>query len=302
MTRATYTVVAMCALLATTPKSVTTQRQEPTLASVLGLATEYVDTLHDQLLNVVANEQYQQRATTNRASVGRQGGGAGAYQRRTLHSDYLLVQPEGSDRHYGYRDVYEVDGRSVRDREERITKLFLDPSATASRQIQGILSDSSRHNIGLFDRNINTPTLALLFLKDSYKARFSFTRTDDGSPSLGIDEPESMEDLWVVEYRETWPTTIISTRGGRNMPASGRFWIEPFTGRITNTEINFQDTTFEAIISVLYEEQSNLGHAVPIEMRERYTDRRGSRVDGTATYDDYRRFRVDVSETEPQRN
>ena len=286
--------------MATTPPSVTAQPQEPTLGSVLGLATEYVASLHDQLLNIVANEQYEQRATTNRNSVGSRVGRN--YQRRSLQSDYLLVQPEGSDRHYGYRDVYEVDGRSVRDREERITQLFLNPSATASRQIEGILSDSSRHNIGAFDRNINTPTLALLFLKDSHKPRFSFVPTSDDSPSLGIDTPENIKDLWVVEYRETWPTTIIGTREGRNMPANGRLWIEPFTGRITNTEINFQDNTFEAVISVVYKDDSTLGHAVPVEMRERYTDRRGSRVDGTATYDAYRRFRVEVSETAPERN
>ena len=302
MMRATYAVIVTVLLMSTASRPVATEGQEPTLATVLRVATEYVDRLHDQLLNVVANETYEQRATTNRTSLGLRDGGAGNYQRRSLRSDYLLVQPEGSERHYGYRDVYEVDGSSVRDREERITQLFLNPSATANRQIQGILDDSSRHNIGLFDRNINTPTLALLFLRNNYKPRFSFNQTNDDSPSLGIDMPANIDNLWVVAYSETWPTTIISTRGGRNMAANGRFWIDPFTGMITNTELNFQTTTFEATISVVYEDQPGLGHTVPIEMRERYTDRRGSRVDGTATYDAYRRFRVEVSETAPERN
>ena len=131
--------------------------QEPSLAEVLARATDYVDVLHEQLRGVVTEERYEQRASS-RDTAGVGGFRNDTYERRTLRSDYLLVQPEGSERYYGFRDVFEVDGRPVRDREERLTRLFLSPSTSTERQIQGILTDSARHNIGDVERNINTPT------------------------------------------------------------------------------------------------------------------------------------------------
>jgi hypothetical protein len=39
-------------------------------------------------------------------------------------------------------------------------KLFLDPAATADRQIRRIIEESARHNIGDIQRNISTPSTA----------------------------------------------------------------------------------------------------------------------------------------------
>jgi hypothetical protein len=38
------------------------------------------------------------------------------------------------------------------------------------------------------------------------------------------------------------------------------------------------------------------GFLVPVEMRESYSDRRGTRVEGTAEYGRFRQFRVNVDE------
>ena len=280
--------------------------QEPSLAEVLARATDYVDVLHEQLRGVVTEERYEQRASS-RDTAGVGGFRNDTYERRTLRSDYLLVQPEGSERYYGFRDVFEVDGRPVRDREERLTRLFLSPSTSTERQIQGILTDSARHNIGDVERNINTPTLALLFLRPSYKPRFEFVRVPDGSPPLGLDGPEDSDsdddtaDVWVIEYAETWPTTVVSRRDGGNMPARGRYWIEPDAGRVLVSELIFESDDFDATIAVRYEADASMGHSVPVEMRERYATRGGSRVDGTATYTRFRQFQVQVDESTPVR-
>ena len=261
--------------------------QGPSLRDVLVRATRYVDALHGQLSALVAEERYEQRV--------RGGGGA---RRWLLRSDFLLIQPEGADRYYGFRDVFEVDRRPVRNRDERLAKLFLDGTASADRQIEGIRSESALYNIGAVERNFNTPTYALLFLRASHKLRFEFEGTTDVSLPLGLDDPSATEEIYVLRFRETWPRTIIRGRDGRNMPAEGRFWIESESGRVLATELNVQDQLLKATIAVTFEKNEELGHLVPSEMRERYDNREEvSRVDGTATYSRFRQFSVEVTES-----
>ena len=289
------TLAALMVLTALTALVAGAQRQaqDPPLLDVLARATEYVDDLHDRLVGVVMEERYEQRARYP------PGAGFGASSARvTLRSDYLLLEPEGADRPFGFRDVFEANGRPVRDREERLTRLFLNPTASVRRRIQGILEESARHNIGDVERTTNTPTLALLFLGSANKSRFAFERASDTSPELGIDEPRGRPgDVWAVGYRETWPVTLIRRRGGRNLPAQGRYWIEAATGRILVTELVLDHPDVDSRITVRYADDEGLGHLVPVEMRERYDNRRTrSRVDGTATYSRFRRFQVQVEE------
>jgi hypothetical protein len=277
--------------------------QELSLADVLARATDYVTELSTQLSGAVAEERYEQRAEV----TGTRGFGgfvnAPPDFRRTLRSDYLLIQPTNSVRYVGFRDVFEVDGKPVRDREERLTQLFLNPSVSGDAQIHGILRDSARYNIGDIIRNFNVPTLSLLFLRTSYKSHFEFKRVADASPNLGFDAPTQTAEVWVIEYKETWPTTVIRGRDRANLPARGRFWIEPTTGRVLVSELVLENSEMQATICVRYESDPKMGHLVPAEMRERYDNRqRGSRVDGTATYTDFRRFQVQVEESAPFRD
>ena len=271
--------------------------QEPPLATVLTQATDYVDQLHRELAGVVMEERYEQRARVP-SVYDRQM----SRSRVTLLSDYLLVQPRGSERHFGFRDVFSVNGRAVRDREERLTELFLDRSASVDRRIDGIVADSARYNIGDIERNINTPTMALLFLSSAYKQRFEFRRGTDTTTSLRIDEP-GRGGLWVVDYEETGRTTVIRGRDNERLPVRGRYWIEPATGRVFLSELVLDAESLEALITVRYEANETLRHFVPVEMRERFRNLlSGSLVEGTATYTRFRRFQVLVEESAPFRN
>ena len=87
--------------------------QELTLLEVLSRSTESVNRLHVQLQGVVMEERYEQRVSS-RGTGGFGGFQSDGYERITLRSDYLLVQPEGAERHFGFRDVFETDGRPVR--------------------------------------------------------------------------------------------------------------------------------------------------------------------------------------------
>ena len=74
-----------------------------------------------------------------------------------LRSDFLLVKIDNR-RWLPFRDVFERDGRPVRDRQDRLTKLFLG-GATNSALVQAekIMNESARYNIGNGTRTINVP-------------------------------------------------------------------------------------------------------------------------------------------------
>ncbi len=91
-----------------------------------------------------------------------------------LRSDYLLVKPETSTAWESFRDVYEVDGAAVRDRDDRLRRLFLEPGANVQAQLLAIRKESARYNIGAVERNINVPLFPLQFLTAENRPRFRF--------------------------------------------------------------------------------------------------------------------------------
>ncbi|MYH29660.1 MAG: hypothetical protein F4137_12585 [Acidobacteria bacterium] len=293
------TLIPVLALTLTLAPALPGLAQEPSLWLVLVRATHYVEQLHAQLSGVVMEERYEQRATQSGVFQRR---GNDAVQRATLRSDYLLVQPEGARRHFGFRDVFEANGSRVRDRDDRLAGLFLDTGASLDDRVRGILAESARYNVGDVRRTTNTPTFALLFLRESYKRRFAFERVADRPPGLGVDLPESAG-VWVVAYRETAPTTVVRGGDRENVPARGHFWIEAASGRVLASELALDGNDVESLVAVRYGMPPELEHPAPVEMRERYLNlESGSEVEGVATYSRFRRFRVVVDESEPFRN
>ena len=90
-------------------------------------------------INVVAEERYEQNVSPDNAPLGP--------RRRVLVSDFLSVQPQGSSDWYQFRDVREVDGRAVTDRDRRLTQLFLEPWDPATKAGPRITADAARHNL-----------------------------------------------------------------------------------------------------------------------------------------------------------
>ena len=155
---------------------------------------------------------------------------------RELRSDFLLVRPRGEDRYVEFRDVFEADGRPVRDREERLTRLFLSPLRSDSERIWEITQESARYNIGTIQRTLNTPTLALTLLDPSYQPDMEFSRTTDVEPALDIDlesdDVPRADDLWVVAFTEHVRNTLVHGESSTRLPATGRFWIDAPTGAV----------------------------------------------------------------------
>jgi hypothetical protein len=269
-----------------------TLAQEPTLDAVVARMQNWLLTFQTQLSGIVAEEAYVQDArilgrTATTTAVPLMG-------HRELKSDLLMVKPQGTDAWVQFRDVFEVDGKLVHNRSERLMDLFVTPTGGTRSQAERIMNESARYNIGAIERNINLPVFALAFLLPGNAQRFRFKLSTKMRPALMRDHLPA--GAAVVEFQEFETPTLIKTSNDRDMPASGRYWVDRETGRILLSEMIASDGTLIATIDVLY--GAGLGGLqMPVEMREQYEHRiRGTRIDGSASYGHFRQFQVNVDE------
>lgn len=254
------------------------------LDAILDKAGDYVTAYEQSFVGVVAEEVYRQEVRAPRGTDARGFASEGRGERRDLKSDVLLVRAPAGDRWIQFRDVFEVDGKPVRDRAERLAKLFLQPSASSQRQVDDIATESARYNIGGVNRNVNLPVLALSVLEPQNRAWFSFKGGRKGSGAFDL------------EYQEERGGTLIRTSGDQAMPARGRFAIDLATGRVLSSELVAENSALRAQIDVTYALEPALGAFVPREMREKYSTKGGSVIEGRAAYANYRRYQVTVNE------
>ena len=266
---------------------------EPSLATVLARAAAYVADYQTRLAGIVAEELYRQNVQmTSR-------GGRQTREFRQLRSDVLMVKPSGADRWLQFRDVFEVDRKPIRDRDQRLYKLFVESpesAATSRTRAEQIQAESARFNIGPVMRTVNMPILALLFLERSVQPIITFKKANAGNVKR-FDGLAAADDVWLIEYRETMDGTLVRGESNRDIPSHGRIWIDSTSGRILRTELVSEDIAIRANIDVSYKAEPGLDLLVPAEMREVYLVRRTeSRIDGRAAYSRFRPFTVTTSE------
>jgi hypothetical protein len=282
-----------------------TARQEPALSDILQRAGSCVEAFQKQLSGIVAEETYVQEILPLAGMNAR-----GRRVQRRLRSDLLLLRPEGAVTWVQFRDVFEVDGRPVRDRQDRLAKLFLNGDLSTAKQVEEIRAQGARYNIGSVVRTMNVPVLPLAALAPSSQPRFRFTvddrREDNRRPAIGSQAVPATPifkvsaEGWIVKFEEVEGPTLVSTTGGGDILSHGRFWIEPNTGRVLISEMITEDARVRGELVVSYQSQPLLGLLVPIELRERYTEKsppaRLPVITGQATYSNFRRFEVSVDQ------
>jgi len=278
--------VAVLGLLFAGAAGLPAANDAPNVKTVLRRAGDYVVRFERDLATLVAEEHYTQEVVDGTP-----------IEHRELRSDLLFVSRLGMHRYVEFRDVFEVDGRRIRERSERLTELARDPSDASMGQI---VRESARYNIGDIERTINVPLLPLMFLIPENQWRFKFNVQKSPQPlSTSKDLPSSSPyftvstEVWVIEYRETERPTVIRFVDGRgNIPARGRFWIDPASGRVLMSELIAEDHTVHATIDVSYQSEPVLDLFVPIEMRETYWRAdEPARITGIAEYSKFRRIR-----------
>lgn len=269
---------------------------EPSLVDLLRGAGEYVLGYEDAFRVVVAEEVYVQRL---RASPG----GPVQYIRR-LCSDVAFVRAPGTPLPWWLlRDVYDVDGRAIRDRQARLEKVLIANPATGLERARAIADEGARFNVGRSVRNFNVPTLVLAFLHPSLQPRFSFEWKDRTT----IEGRSFVE----IAFRELHAPTVI--RGPEAHPqvlAAGRVWIHAGTdGTVGRTELVLDlpgdAVRTRATLTTEYRPNPALGLWVPVEMRDRLQSelvgtrgRSGSveLVEGLAAYSSFRKAGVSTQE------
>jgi hypothetical protein len=295
-------IVLFGSLAVCSPQAVRTQQQHD-VADVLRKAGAYVEEFQRQLSGIVAEESYRQEVVP---FLGTNARGGVPFQRRRLRSDLLLVRPEEAVTWVQFRDVFEVDGRPVRDRAERLTTLFLAPGLSSTERVQQIRAESARYNIGGIQRTMNVPVLPLAVLALPSQPRFRFTVDQAGdndrprNPNSGLPSTTNFRvtaAVLIVKFEERQGPTLVHTQDGNDILSRGRFWIEPDTGRVLMSEMITEDGRVRGELLVSYQSEPLLGFLVPIELRERYAGSEyKATIIGEATYSNFRRFEVNVDE------
>src|ERR1700704_2295019 len=254
------------------------------LELLLGRGGWYIYDFLEKFSNVVSEETYIQDSSVPMQSamlLGRAGSGV---RNRALKSDFLLVSVSTAQDWVPFRDVFEVDGQLIRDRDSRLAKLFLKPSQNSIEQAHRIQDESSRYNLGNMRRTINNPVLAIVMLQSDFQQRFHY--------SLGKMDPKVGPGVWIIEYKEETRPSFIRGRSDLDLFAHGRLWIEADTGRLMKTEVLLEQPSLRARITTSFRFDNRFGIAVPYEMQEEYKFDNGIKVTAVATYDRFRRFDV----------
>jgi hypothetical protein len=251
-----------------------TPAQSAELRRLLARVADYVGTYQREYSTVVAEEDYEQSDRRRNASP----------RSLRLTSDLLLVRLDPQSGWVGFRDVYEVNGKPVRDRDQRLQRLFLDRSLEGRARLEAILAESSKYNLGPVTRTVNVPLFALTFLEKAWQSRFSF--------SLGGTEKIDGLALAVLDYRETASPTIASALDGADQPARGRFFVDSVSGAVVESQTIYgREAQGQFEYRVRFRRDEKLGLWLPAEMKETYT-LGGVVTSGVARYRNFRRFQV----------
>lgn len=254
------------------------------LKDVMHRVERYVAAYGERASIVVCTERYEQRAS---------GSGSGE-SRRTLVSDFALVHADAIHGWLGFRDVLEVDGRTVADRGDRLARVLMGSQGRFD-EARRLSDESARYNIGVIERNFNVPTAALFFFTEENHARFKFAArrvAEDGT--------------WEIGFHETDRPTLIKSPDGDSIPSSGTIWVEPQSGIVVRTLLRLDTIATrgrrssrgaQGQVEVVYRRVNDLNMWLPASMDERFHAAREQiwdDVSGHAEYSNYRQFTTTV--------
>ena len=256
---------------------VRTAQGTPSVHEVMRRVAAYVDAYGEKAQIVVATEHYAQEARGNMP---------GRPQTRRIVADLAIVKvPKGWQ---GFRDVVEVDGERVSDRDDRLTRVLVE-SGGRYDEARRLFVESARFNIGAIHRNFNVPTTAMLFFSADNLHRFRFTakgRQPDGTLEIA--------------FRELTRPTLIRTPAGDSVLSEGAIWVNPSNGTVVRTRLKFGEagrTRATARSDVNYGHMTDLDMWLPASMDEEFESNGGiwsETISGRAVYSNYRRFQTTV--------
>ena len=222
--------------------------------------------------------------------------------RRQLRSDVLLVQhPVDKENWLAFRDVLEVDGRSIDNHQERLRRLFIEPTIENWMLVGDIASASQQYHLEGANVSVTNPFVVVALMDPFYRPRLQF--------KLGKEDKDVGRNVWSLVFQEPPAKESVTVDGQpttRNIEpllskdlARGTVWIEAGSGRILKTQLRMGDGLGAPTSVTTFRYDENLKVAVPVEMKTTWTNGTGSRsaVNGTAKYTAFRQFGIQTSVT-----
>jgi len=229
--------------------------QPAALQDVLTRAGEYHTSYTQKISGVSLEEQLQLMNVS--------GGSTRSIVR--ISADVVLVNASGQAE--ALRDVYAIDTRPTRERTPRILQLLGAPAQPSIQDWQTAITYPGKETVYfLLDIVVKTnePTTALQFIAAANQPGMKYK----------LDGRKTMNKVAVVgvrfeEIEARGRKYLLGTRS--NGRATGRFWIDPLTGAIHQTELwvdSRQERTYSehATVAVTYTPHEALGLLLPSVM------------------------------------
>jgi hypothetical protein len=218
-------------------------QKAPALPDLLKVAGDSLVQYAQQLGTAAADEEFMQYDTAS----GRMG------TPKRLNSVVVFYgQSNGSVA--TFRDLVGIDTVPVRPKDDRLVTLFKGPTASVSAA-QSLTEDALKAYAGQSLHALDNPMLALDLLRVANQPNWNYK----------IDGMKTMDgaQVAVLKFAEQGKGHVMD-----NAAAIGRYWIEPATGSIHQTELGFVMTGANIHATVRFTKDAQLGVFVPSELFE----------------------------------
>lgn len=256
-------------------------RQQPTAEDLLKAARTYAGAYAAKVSGAVLDERY----TLMEVGSGRMQTPA------RINSDMLFVNVNGTL--VTLRDAYSVGGAKIREAELRLSPLLAEPTQAKWDQAMALSRASYKHFLSDLVLRLNDPVYALRFLAEAHAPKLTFSI--EGKKKInGVD----VVGLRFTEKRGDDIKYMIGTRG--NGAASGRFWVDPATGAIHQTELGLDSKTETGIVTVTYAPVKGMEFMLPSKTVEVFEEREDSSGGRLGSGNGYLKFEASAAYGNPR--
>ena len=261
----------------------TPHAQKPSLEDVLKKGTQYVTAYAPRVSGVTLDELF---------LLIEVGGGRMAPPSR-ISSDVVLINVNSGL--VALRDVYAIDTKPVRTREPRITSILTNPTVSGWQVAQSYAQQNQIYLRANVIVQVSEPTQVLQFLTDAMHDKVTYKlegqKRIDGVQTIALSfkEPTARDKVYV-----------LGTRG--NAASSGRFWLDPATGAVHQTEFWIESPSESARLTTVYARDTKLDLLLPASMHGTYQWREASHGPtnmGVGVYNLRQDFEVNVKYSNP---
>jgi hypothetical protein len=249
------------------------QPGKPDLDRLLDKLDAYLADYEPALGSVVADEVVLQETTSAYLTK----------RRKRMDAEFAFLRLPGDLEWMGFRHVKAIDGKPVDAKGPGLTELLATTTADAMAQAQLLVTQSSKHNMGL-PRTLNMPGLPLELLNPRYRPRFDV--------KLAGRERLRGRATRILTLTERGSPAIIVSAGDDDLQSAVTAWIDEQTGAVRRADIvvsGAKTRTFPYKLRIEFAEDKALGLVVPVTMREDFWVDLGTGR-GEYAYSNFRRF------------